>query len=74
METRSNYLELRGLDAWNDPSMPWMQRGTEDAAFVMQQVLQNRPEQLTATWQERIAAFELLVGTSQDGCRATRCE
>jgi len=60
-ETRSGYLELRGLDAWNDPTMPWMQRGTEDAAFVMQQVLQNRPEQLTTNWQERIAAFELLV-------------
>jgi hypothetical protein len=31
-DTRRRYMELRGLEAWNDSSVPWKQRGIEDLA------------------------------------------
>ena len=56
--------ELVGPATWSDHSVPWAQRGVEDAAFVVQQNLRAvAPTALaSATWADRIAAFELLTG------------
>ncbi len=61
-EQRTAHLEYRGLEAWNDPDVDWNQRGAEDAAFVIQQMLmvENPPE--TTTWRDRSEAFERLTG------------
>ena len=60
---RTSYIEHRGLSAWGDPDLPWRERGTEDAAFVMQQVLMaKRVRYDTPVWIERIAAYEQLTG------------
>ena len=32
---RQSFLELRGLDIWNDGSVPWEERGTEQAAMII---------------------------------------
>ena len=32
-------MKSRGLEAWNDHSLAWHERGIEDAALVMQQNL-----------------------------------
>ena len=60
---KAAYTAYRGLSAWNDPELPWQARGTEDAAFVMQQVLMaERLPPRSPVWIERIAAFEQLTG------------
>ena len=61
---RDEYVRARGVAAWSDHSVPWAQRGVEDAAFVVQQNLRDvAPSSLaSATWADRIAAFELLTG------------
>ena len=78
---RDEYVRARGLAAWSDHSVPWAQRGVEDAAFVVQQNLRDvAPSSLaSATWADRIAAFELLTGVpsplrsrSQSRCSAAR--
>lgn len=62
---RDRYLRWRGLDTWSDRAVPRGDRGVEDAAFVIQQNLRYvAPSVLaSATWTERIAAFEFLTGT-----------
>ena len=62
---RARYLEARGLTNWSDRSRPWGERGTEDAAFIVQQNLRDVAPRTTVspTWTERIAAFELLTGS-----------
>lgn len=60
---RTAYTEYRGLPAWRDLDLPWRERGTEDAAFVMQQVLMAKHVPLDSpVWVERIDAFEQLTG------------
>jgi hypothetical protein len=61
--TRHRYLQVRGLDTWSDRTVPWRERGVEDAAFVIQQNLRDvAPSVLaSATWMGRIQAFELLT-------------
>jgi len=62
-EQRREYMELRGLELWNGTSVPWNQRGTEDAAFVFQSIL--RTEKLpmqSPEWQSRLAGFHVLTG------------
>ncbi len=58
---RNEYLELRGLDAWNDPASDRNERGTEDAAFVIQKSLMTTNPPDSATWRDRIEAFERLT-------------
>jgi hypothetical protein len=59
---RIHYLEARGLESWSDPADPWAERGQEDAAFIIQQILMM-PHAATSSpaWGERIAAYELLT-------------
>ncbi len=60
---RQRYLDARGLPTWDDHAFPWSERGTEDAAFVIQQNLMIKfPRLQSPTWQERAAAYELLTG------------
>jgi len=62
-EQRERYMRVRGLNNWNDWHVAWNDRGIEDAAFVIQQNLtMNRVPLSSATWVERIDAFELLTG------------
>ena len=62
---RDRYLRWRGLDTWSDRAVPRGERGVEDAAFIVQQNLRDvAPSVLaSATWTERMAAFEFLTGT-----------
>lgn len=60
---RVAYTAFRGLAAWHNPDAHWRDRGTEDAAFVMQQVLMTthiRPD--SSVWIERSEAYEQLTG------------
>jgi hypothetical protein len=59
---RAGYLAHRGLSSWNDPDLHWRERGTEDAAFVLQQVLMSKHLQPQSVWAERIEAYEQLTG------------
>lgn len=62
-EAKAAYLALRGLAVWNDRNVPWNERGTEDAAFVIQQVLTIDPVTPdTREWRDRYVAFEALIG------------
>lgn len=61
---REAYVAFRGLAGWNDRDLDWMERGTEDAAYVLQQVLMTEHPRLdTARWQERSAAYQQLTGS-----------
>ena len=64
-DARDEYVRARGLTTWSDHTVPWTQRGVEDAAFIIQQNLRDvAPRVLaSAAWAERIAAFELVTGT-----------
>jgi hypothetical protein len=60
---RAAYLAHRGLTAWNDPDLEWRERGVEDAAIKMQQVLMAkhiRPD--WSVWIERRDAYQQLTG------------
>jgi hypothetical protein len=60
---RARYVEQRGLTDWSDKDIPRDARGEEDAAFVIQQNLMSpNPQLASRTWQERLAAYELLTG------------
>ena len=60
---RAAYVAHRGLPAWHGPDLHWRERGAEDAAFVMQQVLMaEHVRQDRSVWAERFDAFEQLTG------------
>lgn len=62
-QDRRHYLEVRGLTAWNDKEVPWGDRGSEDAAFVIQQNLTaTRRPPSSGEWLSRIERYELLTG------------
>jgi hypothetical protein len=62
---RAAYVAYRQLAAWNDPDLHWRERGAEDAAFVMQQVLMaEHVRQDSSVWTERVDAYEQLTGGS----------
>ena len=64
-DDRAHYMARRGLAGWNDQSLPWIERGIEDAAFNLQQNLTvSNPAIDSAVWQERVQAYELLTGRS----------
>lgn len=61
-EDRRRYLELRALTSWNDRDVPWRDRGSEDAAFVIQQNLTaTRRPPSSEEWQSRVERYELLT-------------
>ena len=60
---RNRYMAARELTNWNDHDAPWTDRGTEDAAFMIQQnLMMDNPRRWSATWVERADAYELLTG------------
>jgi hypothetical protein len=60
---RDHYMAARQLTSWNDHTAPWTERGTEDAAFMIQQnLMMGSPRRWSATWLERADAYELLTG------------
>ena len=65
-ETRSRFLDLRGLDIWQDNSVPWEERGFEHAAEVLAWGLMDEDLFLTSIGETDIRqlaeAFELLTG------------
>jgi len=62
-DARERYVELRGLGTWRDAHVPWVERGIEDAAFVIHKNLTTTSGNFdSSTWQERIAAYEFLTG------------
>lgn len=62
-DTKQAYMDLRGFEVWATHDVPGSQRGTEDAATVMQQILTIGFGPLrTSEWDERGAGFELLTG------------
>ena len=58
---KAAYVESWGLASW-DGDEDWNDRGTEHAAFVIQQNLTASPATMSRTWRERAEAFEMLTG------------
>lgn len=62
-DAKQAYIEARELPTWRSRDFDWNERGVEDAAFVMQQVLMfGEDRSVSDSWQERVAAFKLLIG------------
>ena len=65
-ETRSRFLDLRGLDIWQDKSVPWEEQGNEHAAEILAWGLMDEDLLLTSIGEtgtlELAEAFELLTG------------
>jgi hypothetical protein len=60
---RQEYLRFRCLNTWNGADVSWRDRGMEDAAFVIQQVLwQTHPVPDNDDWRGLAAAYEFLTG------------
>lgn len=62
--TRRRFMEHRGLEVWNDRTRKWADRGTERAAFAIQQGLAGLPlpSALSAETHARLAEFSILTG------------
>lgn len=61
-EAKQAYVEARELPTWRSRDHGWNDRGVEDAAFVMQQVLMFGEDRSTSTsWTERVEAFHLVL-------------
>lgn len=62
-EQRQAYMAFRGLASWAESHHSRMERGVEDAAFVIQQGLSvGLPSKLDEERRSRLAAYELLTG------------
>ncbi len=61
-EAKAAYVEHWGLASWDSKQDDWNDRGTEHAAFTIQQNLMATPHRMTSTWIERAEAFEILTG------------
>lgn len=60
---RARFLEHRDLAVWDGASTPWMERGTEDAAFVIQQnLMAESAPRSSPVWAARIEAYAVLTG------------
>jgi hypothetical protein len=69
-DDRARYIDARGLTNWSDSRVPWEERGTEDAAFMIQQNLRAIDLDVSsAAWRERIRAYELLTGMTSPAGR-----
>jgi hypothetical protein len=62
--TRRQFVEYRGYEVWNDPASPWVERGIEGAAFIIQQGLVDLPlpPTLSAENHSRLVAYTILTG------------
>jgi hypothetical protein len=63
-ERRNEFMDLRGYEVWSDSDVSWNKRGTEGAAFIIQQGLGGLPlpPVLSGEHLSRLAGFELLTG------------
>ena len=69
-DDRARYVDARGLTNWADTRVPWEERGTEDAAFMIQQNLRAIDLDVSsAAWSERIRAYEVLTGMTSPAGR-----
>ncbi len=59
---KADYVKRWDLASWDGTSDDWSDRGTEHAAFVIQQNLKTTAPRMTSTWRERVEAFEMLTG------------
>lgn len=61
---RESFVEMIGLETWNDPAVPWAQRGTEAAAVMIQQGVSGLPlpPALSVRTRRRIEGYRLLTG------------
>ena len=61
---KQRFMALRGYDVWSDQSVAWNERGTEGAAWIIQQGLSGAPlpPVLSEDQLSRLAAFEMLTG------------
>jgi len=59
---RADYVERWGLASWDGANEDWNDRGTEHAAFAIQQNITAASPPMTRTWRERAEAFEMLTG------------
>jgi hypothetical protein len=61
---RRQFMDLRGHTVWSGKDTPWIQKGQEDLAFVIQQGLSGLPLPRTLGGEaiSRLKAFELLTG------------
>ena len=63
---RSNYVEQRRMESWNDPETPWRARGSEDAANTLAWGLVDDPISETTPGgplAQKNDAFRLLTGS-----------
>lgn len=73
---RARFLDLRGLRVWNDPEVPWDERGFEQAAEIMAWALGDqgdgilRPSFPDNSIGELRAAYGLLTGHALPDWRA----
>jgi hypothetical protein len=61
---RAEFMALRGYAVWSDHTVPWNERGVEDAVFIIQQGLDGLPlpPHLFDKQRSRLVAFELVAG------------
>ncbi|MGI9610203.1 MAG: hypothetical protein ACR2NL_07895 [Acidimicrobiia bacterium] len=59
---KQRFVDRLGLPSWNDKGDDWGDRGTEVAAFTIQQNLEDRVVPNSRTWRQRMADFEFLTG------------
>ena len=66
-DIRRRYMELRGLEAWNDSSVPWKQRGIEDLAETIVWGLGHIEDSSSGSHDiDRARAFQLIAGIELD--------
>lgn len=64
-DLRQDFMDLRGLVTWNDPSTPWKERGVEDLAEVIVWGLRQFSGSAPFDEQsEKRASFALVTGVS----------
>lgn len=61
-DTKAAYVEQWDLASWDGADDGWNDRGTEHAAFVIQQNVTVDSPRMTRTWRQRAEAFEMLTG------------
>lgn len=68
------FLEVRGLAAWNEPGAGWGEQGVEQAAFVVQQGVMG-PDSVTGSEHiARLCTYEILVGQPPAWFDVARCD
>jgi hypothetical protein len=73
---REQFLQLRGLRAWNASTDPWDERGYEQSAEIIAWTLGNRILTAQIPDNDRLqlaAGFELLTASPRGGCPRPSC-